>query len=922
MKNYLILLSLVFLGLSCEQNQQQESSSDTSEKGRGDIIPLMSEGNELDLGSRHAFNLLRLADPSTGEIPAGIERAEREFAATLPTHQYKAQTWIQRGPFNVGGRTRALTLDVADENVMLAGAVSGGIWKTHNGGADWTKVTHDLDPHSITSIAQDTRPGKEHIWYAGTGEQYAIVSQTTFEARYSGNGLLKSTDYGESWEPLLSTQSNTPNTYVQNGDMDYVWRVITDHTNTTEDVVLAAVYNGVFRSADGGDTWSEVLGFTQGGFSTPGSTNIDLIITPSGIIYCTMSSDGPDKGIYRSDDGGLSWTDIKPSNFPSSWGRMAMTVNPLDDNIIWMFGACSSGFGNGHGVFRYEYLSGDGSGTGGSWSNRSAQLPDASCTFPGLTIDIGQLSTQSSFDVHIGIHPVDTSVMYIAGTSIWRNKDAFLHDSTNTWIGGYQCSQYNYDDLEWNLSYPNHHPDQHYLTWLPSNPNVLINANDGGLYRTVDALADSVTWETLNNGYVTTQFYALAIEPGVATSQIIMGGLQDNGTWWTKNDDFDYHWKYIGSGDGMYGALTNGATRYITCKQRGKMYIKEIDGNGNVLAHERLDPENGPTTYNWANSLKLDPSNDNRLFWNGRTKLWRIDSLMQVPITGDRTNAEPNFWVEMDSSKVDLQAGIITDIEMCQSDSNRVWYGTTNAYVYRLDNAYENVDTATKVNISGDNFPNGAYVSCIAVNPFNSDEIVVTFANYNIPSIFVTDDGGQNWTDISGNLEENVDGTGAGPAVFWAEYYVDGTIFVGTSTGLYTTNFPDRTNTVWTLEPGIGNVPVDHMDVRTHDGFMAVATHGLGVFSTYLDPGYLHTEKIEKTTEGLVAYPTITKDWVTVKMPISATDISLYSLSGQLLYKSKMTGSKQIDVSTFNAGTYIIVASNKDQKWTAKVIKQ
>src|SRR5690606_26204824 len=136
---------------------------------------------------------------------------------TIPANYYRSFNWEQRGPWNVGGRTRAIAFDVLDENTWLAGSVTGGIWRSTDAGLTWNKVTNDLDPHSITSIVQDTRPGHENTWYAGTGEKYGVNSQTSFEALYSGDGIIKSTDNGLTWLPLSSTQSNTPTTYLANG---------------------------------------------------------------------------------------------------------------------------------------------------------------------------------------------------------------------------------------------------------------------------------------------------------------------------------------------------------------------------------------------------------------------------------------------------------------------------------------------------------------------------------------------------------------------------------------------------------------------------------------------------------------------------------------------------------------------------------
>lgn len=177
--------------------------------------------------------------------------------------------------------------------------------------------------------------------------------------------------------------------------MDFVWRVVTDHTDLTNDVVLAAVYNGVFRSADGGTTWTEVLGFQQGTFSNLHSDYVDLIMTPSGVFYATISSDSPSKGMFRSDDG-ITWTNITPSTFPTSYGRIALAYNPQDDNEIWYFGSTNATTANGHSLFKYNYLSGDGAGANGTWDNRSANLPDQSCYITPIDAEIGLLSTNRS----------------------------------------------------------------------------------------------------------------------------------------------------------------------------------------------------------------------------------------------------------------------------------------------------------------------------------------------------------------------------------------------------------------------------------------------------------------------------------------------------------------------------------------------
>lgn len=910
------VFSFIGIGLlffSCSNNSSEHSSlvSAGSEQG-------MTDGNEITYQSRIMYEYMRLRNPQTGEIPAGIRNKELEFAKTLPVNMKKSFTWEQRGPINKGGRTRAIAIDVTNENIWLAAGVTGGIWRSIDAGVSWNKVTTPLQPHSVTSLAQDTRPGHENVWYAGTGEHYGIVSASTFEARYSGNGLLKSTDGGITWTELTSTQSNTPQTFHANHEMDFVWRVVTDPSDLTNDVVLAAVYNGVTRSDDGGATWTEVLGFQQGVISAPYADYVDLVVTSTGVFYATISSDGPAKGIFRSDDG-VTWANITPtSGFPSSYGRMAIAINPSDENEMWIFGNATTGLANNHALFKYTYISGDGTGTGGTWENRTANLPYEQCYITEIEYELGYLNTQSSFDVHIAVHPADPDVIYIAGTSIWRSTDGFTTNTNNKWIGGYQCDPLPYNDINWQLSYPNHHPDQHYITFLPSDPNVMINVNDGGIYKTVDDLQDSVEWVPLNNGYVTTQFYAVSMVPGNTTSDVVIGGMQDNGTWHTNTFEFDSAWVEIGGGDGMYCAITENEEFYITSTQNGKLFLKEIDAEGVVLGHERIDPEDGPTTYNWCNSLKLDPNNTNTLYWNGRTNLFRLDDVHDIVITGDKTNKEPDFWVEIAEADVDPGGGVITDIEMCKSAPNTVWYGSAQGHVYRLDNA--NSATPTKVNITPEFFPFSAYVSCIAVDPFDPNDILVTYANYGVSSIFHSKDGGLTYEDIGGNLEENVDGTGSGPAVLWAENYPNGTKFVGTTVGLFTTTQPDSANTVWVLEGGIGNVVINHMDYRTFDGKMIVGTHGNGVYSTNLVPAFASTDQSENVAQILV-YPTLAQNEINV-IAAEGSAISVYDLNGKKLFALDNSNYMTvINIEDFRKGMYLAVIENKGKREVRKFVK-
>ncbi len=784
-------------------------------------IPIRAayESEREDLQSREQFEFMMLRDPKTNSIPRDMHLRELEFAKTLPTveklvkeqrlSKTAVSTWATRGPVNQGGRTRALAFDVTNASMVLAGGVSGGMWRSTDGGSSWTKTTAPSLLQSVTCLAQDTRSGKQNIWYYGTGEKKGNSAANDGDGMYLGDGIFKSTDDGVSWSQLSSTVSNTPQTW--DGDFDFVWNVATDPLNSSQDVVYAAVYGGVKRSTDGGSTWATVLGapLLSGNYA-------DVAVTTAGVVYATVSSDGANPGIYRSTDG-VNFTDITPSGWPSTYNRIVIGVAPSNQNIVYFLAETPGSGTNGHSIWKYTYVSGDGTGAGGTWLDRSANIP----MFGG---SVGNFDSQGSYDLVIKVKPDNSDAVFIGGTNLYRSTDGFASTTNTTWVGGYSTA----NDVS---LYNNSHSDMHSLAFSPTSTSVLINGNDGGISKTTNCLASTVSWSSLNNGYLTSQFYSVAVDPSGNGDAVVIGGLQDNGNYFTNSANSTQNWvKLPAGGDGGVSAIASGKTSYYIETQNGDVLRLILDANGTTTSWTEVKPSGG-TGFLFVTPYMLDPNNTNMMYLAAGTTLWRNSDLTGIPL-GSQNPTSVN-WTELTNTTV--SGANISAVAVSTTAANRVYYGTSNGKVFRLDGA--NSGNPTPTEITGSNFPaTGPYVNCIAVDPTNADNAIVVFSNYNVISLFFTSDGGTSWTDVAGNLEQNADGSGNGPSCRWAAILPTNSgaeYFVGTSTGLYSAQSLNGISTAWAQEgaSNIGNVVVTMVVARATDGLVVAGTHGNGIYS-------------------------------------------------------------------------------------------
>lgn len=790
-------------------------------------------GDGQTLQGRREFASLKYRDPATGTIPEGIRDRELAFAQTLPgstpdlsTHeklgedvQQRYGAFTHRGPANIGGRTRAIAFDVANDATMLAGAVSGGVWKTTDSGSTWKLVTRPFQLHSVTCLTQDVRLGKRNTWYYGTGEIYGNSSQI------SGNGIWKSTDNGESWSQLPATVSPTT---PSNNQFAYTWRIATHPNRDNDEVFVATARSGVYRSTNGGQTWAPSL--------TSNALFTDILVTPSGAMYAALSAStgsiaaiASRWGIYRSTDG-VTWANVTPPGMDSKTARIVLSAVPQTQDDIMVLaetpdrGTQGSTVYRGqlqyewHSIWKYHRSAGD---SAGRWEDRSAGIPLSEA-------QRGDFYSQSGYDLFIRVSPHDSNLVLIGGTNLYRSTDAFRTPTTNAWIGGYWKDVPKWDRYS---SYERHHPDQHDAMFHPTDSNVVISVNDGGIQRTSRIRDENVSWDELNNSYLTTQFYTIAHEDRAGSTRL-MGGMQDNATWGTRVDDGRIHWYRLGGGDGAYCYYADSGRKEYYSSQQGRMYVIDRDTTGTEVSRARVDPP-GSDNFLFINPYVLHPVEDHVMYLAGGEILWRNSDLRELP--RDVNDSSSVNWDSLTSTNVGAaQISAVCVTSPAGSTDHRVYYAASNGKIFRIERAQEGMPQP--IDITGATMPR-AFVNSLTVHPSNPDHIYACFSNYGVVSIWESTNAGVKWTPISGNLEEQISGAGSGPAVNWLAVATmsDATtvLVAATSTGVYFTPQTNGMSTVWTqaAPEEIGNVPCDMVIARQSDGQIAVATHGRGTFT-------------------------------------------------------------------------------------------
>lgn len=623
--------------------------------------------------------------------PQGRIKTESYLEAMRYAHELHASAsrstvgWEFAGPLNIGGRITDIEMPEGSNSTIFVGSAAGGIFKTINNGDSWVNVFQDAATLTIGDIALD--PNNPDVIWAGTGEANASSQSVR------GDGIYKSTDGGTNWQNSGLEESA------------YFGRIIVDHANSNR--VFAAVCGnlftpdanrGIYRTTNGGTSWQRVL------FVNDSTSAIDIVQHPDNpnILYASMwermrglnyrRSFGPGSGIWKSTDGGDSWTELTVG-LPLGYdiGRIGLAISPSSPDILYAF------YDNLNEVAVYKTQN-----SGQSWT-RTNDAP-----LQGINSNFGWYFGQ------IRVSPDNPDMVYVLGVDL-----QFTTDGGNSWT---QLAGYFNNDMI--------HVDHHAMYINPSTGRVL-EGNDGGLYFSDDY---GYFWNKINN-LPLTQFYDIEVDN--LNPAKIYGGTQDNNSIRTLTGNLN-DWEPILGGDGFYSLVDYTNSNIVYAEYQYGCLNKSTNGGSYMYP---IHYDWSTDRVNWSAPVIMHPMNPETLYF-GTYRVWKsIDGGNSwTPVSNDLTKGDDGSSFHTITTLA--ISSIDADIVLAGTDDGRVHISTTGGSLW--------TDISTGLpdrwitRVATDPFDvNTIYATC---SGFRWDEP--------LPHVYRSTDLGQSWEPISSNLPE------------------------------------------------------------------------------------------------------------------------------------------------------------------------
>ncbi len=716
----------------------------------------------------------------TAKVPGGArERALQEARAAAQNRAAAGGVssapgvWVPAGPTNIGGRVTALALDPNNVNHIWAGAAAGGVLHSTDAGTTWTPVFDSVPLLPVGAIA--THPTDSNTVYVGTGEANGAGYS------YDGDGVFKTINGGATWTALgLAESKRIGRIAIDPVTPDRVF------VAATGDVYTPDSFRGVYRSTNGGASWTRVL------FVANTAGAVDLAIDPSNTNrifaaiwehYSTPTAwiaGGTNSGLWRSQDGGDTWTRLTsglPAASPTV-GRIGIAIAASSPSTVYALYLNDPG--NLIGVYKST-------NSGNTWA-RVDPVGGPLQTFNG---------GYGYYFAQIRVDPADANRVFAL--------DVYWAISTN---GG----------ANWTVRTSGLHVDHHDLLITPGR---LIMGNDGGIYTSTNG---GTNWTKSPNLFIS-QFYDLGIDPVNPLNRY--GGLQDNGSVRTTTGG-QSNWTSVNGGDGFHCEVDPIAPLRVYCESQYGNIVRSSNGGASFSSGvSGISPSD---RTNWNAPIVHDPAQTQRLY-TGTYRVYRSTNgaANWTAISADLSNGQPIAaegeagGIPDRSGRAHLAStvdGTVTTIAVSPLDGNILWVGTDDGNVWVTTNqggAWTQVDVPGRTE----------WVTRVEADPFSSQSAYATFSGYRNgskqPRVFRTTNLGNTWTDIGGDLPDApVNCLNADP--LWL-----GRLFACTDIGVYVT---DDWGVSWLpMDGGMPPIVVHDLDLVPSPRTLFAGTHARSMYS-------------------------------------------------------------------------------------------
>ncbi len=753
------------------------------------------------------FTATSIIDSNFGSESFAQTRTETENDAIDSDHLSELMEWRNIGPAR-GGRVLGVTGSVTNENLYFMGTTGGGVWKTTDAGKTWKSIGKSIKVGSIGDI--DIAQSDSNIVYVGTGEG-CIRGNVSH-----GDGVYKSVDSGTTWEHIgLSESRHIGRLMIHPENPDIVFVAALGHVYAPSDGDRGE--HGLFKTTDGGKTWRNVLPGTN---NRTGAIDIDINFSNPDIMFAslyetfrnsyTMSSGGLGSGLYKTVDGGETWTKVTGGGFPGGLlGKIGISISQSEPDRIYAMVESEVG-----GMYRSD----DG---GETWL---------------LTNNDRDKRQRAWYYTHVTADPLNKDIVYVLNTRILKSED-----------GGETFTMHRPP-----------HGDVHALWIDPNDSNRMINGNDGGANVSTDG---GKTWT--GQQYPTAQFYHVLTDDDYPYN--VYGAQQDNSTIKISSASTlsDFNWHSVGGGEsghiaphpldsdivfaGSYGGLITRYDHKTKTTRNIHPWPDNPMGWGAADLKYRIQwtapihvSKHDPTKLYHAGNV-LFMSTDEGESWNIISPdLTRNNKGKQGPsggpITHDNTSVE-YYNTIFALSESPMREGVI-------------WVGTDDGLVQLTLNGGE-----TWTEITPSQMPEWSLISSVEASAFDIGTAYIAVDRHELDDYeiyaYKTTDFGETWTEINNGFRGN-----DFLRVIREDPNKYGVLYAGTESGIY---YSIDSGANWTsLQLNLSVVPVHDLSVKRND--LVAGTHGRS-FWVLDDLTVIHQLKDNDVQNGILLKPDDTIRW-------------------------------------------------------------